>query len=120
MALLALPQPARGRPILDLSEPAGSPPWTPTGDPAGVPGSPSWPRWSLPVPAGPRHSGDLPPRAARRAPLPGLHHQPARPDPAILEACHRPHADVEDRIRGAKATGLRNLPFWALPPTTAG
>ncbi len=33
------------------------------------------------------------------------------PDPAILEARHRPHAHVEDRIRGAKATGLRNLPF---------
>src|SRR6266700_3315070 len=25
----------------------GSPPWTPTADPAGVPGSPSWPGWSL-------------------------------------------------------------------------
>jgi Transposase DDE domain group 1 len=34
------------------------------------------------------------------------------PDPAILEARHRPHAHVEDRIRGAKATGLRNLPLW--------
>jgi Transposase DDE domain group 1 len=34
------------------------------------------------------------------------------PDPAVLEARHRPHAHVEDRIRGAKATGLRNLPFW--------
>jgi hypothetical protein len=34
------------------------------------------------------------------------------PDPAILEARHRPHAHVEDRIRGAKATGLRNLPFF--------
>jgi hypothetical protein len=33
------------------------------------------------------------------------------PDPAILEARHRPHAHVEDRIRSAKATGLRNLPF---------
>jgi hypothetical protein len=33
-------------------------------------------------------------------------------DPAVLEARHRPHAHVEDRIRGAKATGLRNLPFW--------
>jgi hypothetical protein len=33
------------------------------------------------------------------------------PDPAILEARHRPHAHVEDRIRTAKATGLRNLPF---------
>jgi hypothetical protein len=35
----------------------------------------------------------------------------ADPDPAVLEARHRPHAHVEDRIRGAKATGLRNLPF---------
>ena len=33
------------------------------------------------------------------------------PDPAVLEARHRPHAHVEDRIRTAKATGLRNLPF---------
>jgi hypothetical protein len=33
------------------------------------------------------------------------------PDPAILEARHRPHAHVEDRIRTAKASGLRNLPF---------
>jgi Transposase DDE domain group 1 len=29
----------------------------------------------------------------------------------VLEARHRPHAHVEDRIRGAKATGLRKLPF---------
>jgi hypothetical protein len=34
------------------------------------------------------------------------------PDPAVLEARHRPHAHVEDRIRGAKATGLRNLPHF--------
>jgi Transposase DDE domain group 1 len=34
------------------------------------------------------------------------------PDPTILEARHRPHAHVEDRIRGAKATGLQNLPCW--------
>jgi hypothetical protein len=34
------------------------------------------------------------------------------PDPAILEARHRPHAHVEDRIRTAKATGLRNLPLF--------
>jgi hypothetical protein len=33
------------------------------------------------------------------------------PDPAILEGRHRPHAHVEDRIRTAKASGLRNLPF---------
>jgi hypothetical protein len=32
-------------------------------------------------------------------------------DPAQLELRHRQRARVEDRIRGAKATGLRNLPF---------
>jgi Transposase DDE domain group 1 len=42
------------------------------------------------------------------------------PDPAVLEARHRPHAHVEDRIRGAKASGLRNLPCWGLPPTMPG
>ena len=36
-----------------------------------------------------------------------------QPDPNItqLELRHRHHARVEDRIRGAKATGARNLPF---------
>jgi hypothetical protein len=35
-----------------------------------------------------------------------------QPDPNItqLELRHRQHARVEDRIRGAKATGARNLP----------
>ena len=33
------------------------------------------------------------------------------PDIVRLEARHRPHARVEDRIRCGKATGLRNLPF---------
>jgi DDE family transposase len=33
--------------------------------------------------------------------------------PAGLELRHRQHARVEDRIREAKATGLRNLPFTA-------
>lgn len=33
------------------------------------------------------------------------------PEIEILEARHRAHARVEDRIRGAKETGLRNLPF---------
>jgi hypothetical protein len=33
------------------------------------------------------------------------------PDLARLELRHRQHARVEDRIRGAKATGARNLPF---------
>jgi hypothetical protein len=32
-------------------------------------------------------------------------------DLARLELRHRHHARVEDRIRGAKATGARNLPF---------
>jgi hypothetical protein len=33
------------------------------------------------------------------------------PDLARLELRHRQHARVEDRIRAAKATGARNLPF---------
>ena len=33
-------------------------------------------------------------------------------DLPYLEARHRGHARVEDRIRGAKDTGLRNLPFF--------
>jgi hypothetical protein len=33
------------------------------------------------------------------------------PDIATLELRHRQRARVEDRIRTAKATGLRNLPF---------
>ena len=33
------------------------------------------------------------------------------PDVAALELRHRRRARVEDRIRGAKASGLRNLPF---------
>jgi hypothetical protein len=37
----------------------------------------------------------------------------ADPDLAYLEARHRGHARVEDRIRCAKDTGLRNLPFPA-------
>jgi hypothetical protein len=50
------------------------------------------------------------------------------PDLAALEARHRAHAIVEDRVRDLKSTGLSNLPFsafaanqaWleaALPPT---
>jgi hypothetical protein len=34
------------------------------------------------------------------------------PDPAVLEARRRPHAHVEGRIRAARASGLRNLPFF--------
>ena len=33
------------------------------------------------------------------------------PDITTLELRHRRRARVEDRIRGGKATGLRNLPF---------
>jgi len=32
------------------------------------------------------------------------------PDTATLQARHRAHARIQDRIRAAKATGLRNLP----------
>jgi hypothetical protein len=35
------------------------------------------------------------------------------PDISYLEARHRGHARVEDRIRCAKETGLRNLPFFS-------
>jgi Transposase DDE domain group 1 len=55
------------------------------------------------------------------ATLDARHHtRPPRPTPppgkatratAALESDHRTHARVEDRIRAAKATGLRNLPF---------
>ena len=38
----------------------------------------------------------------------------ADPDIAYLEARHQGHARVEDHIRSAKDTGLRNLPFPAL------
>jgi hypothetical protein len=38
---------------------------------------------------------------------------------AGLELRHRQHARVEDRIRGAKATGLRNLPFNAFDANAA-
>jgi hypothetical protein len=37
------------------------------------------------------------------------------PDHAALELRHRQRARVEDRIRAAKATGLRNLPFDRWP-----
>jgi hypothetical protein len=42
-----------------------------------------------------------------------------QPDPVILEARHRLHAQVEDRLRGAKATGLRNLPLWGFAANDA-
>jgi hypothetical protein len=41
-------------------------------------------------------------------------------DVAALEARHRAHARVEDRIRCAKDTGLDNFPSGALPPTRSG
>jgi hypothetical protein len=40
-------------------------------------------------------------------------------DAAVLELRHRGHARVEDRIRDAKAMGLRNLPFRDVVPNGA-
>lgn len=40
-------------------------------------------------------------------------------DPAVLEARHRARARVEDAIRAAKDTGLRNLPFRDFAPNAA-
>ena len=47
------------------------------------------------------------------------HHRARRPDRQLadLELRHRRHARVEDRIRAAKDTGLRNLPFHDLAQT---
>jgi Transposase DDE domain group 1 len=112
--------------ILGLPEQA----WQPALDPCGRPRRGAWVAelWDLDLagagwPAGTRAV------CRRERPHPGARHkmgftdqaghrfqvfitdQPD-PDPAILEARHRPHAHVEDRIRAAKATGLRNLPFW--------
>jgi hypothetical protein len=44
--------------------------------------------------------------------------QPDR-DLAALEARHRAHAIVEDRVRELKSTGLSNLPFSAFAPNQA-
>jgi hypothetical protein len=44
--------------------------------------------------------------------------QPAS-DLAALEARHRAHAIVEDRVRGLKSMGLSNLPFSAFAPNQA-
>ena len=41
------------------------------------------------------------------------------PDLAALEARHRAHAIVEDRVRGLKSTGLSHLPFSALQANQA-
>jgi DDE family transposase len=40
-------------------------------------------------------------------------------DPVTLEARHRARAGVEDAIRAAKDTGLRNLPFREFAPNAA-
>jgi Transposase DDE domain group 1 len=40
-------------------------------------------------------------------------------DLAFLEARHRAHAIVEDRVRELKSTGLSNLPFCAFAPNQA-
>ncbi len=44
-----------------------------------------------------------------------------QPDPelAVLEARHRAHAIVEDRVRALKSMGLGNLPFSAFAPNQA-
>jgi hypothetical protein len=49
--------------------------------------------------------------ARHHAPRPAPPAGPASNPTAALESGHRAHARVEDRIRCAKATGLRNLPF---------
>ncbi len=41
-------------------------------------------------------------------------------DPVVLEARHRTRARIEDAIRAAKDTGLRNLPYTSQPPADAG
>lgn len=43
---------------------------------------------------------------------------PGSQHPRFLDVPHRNHAVVEDRVRGAKATGLRNLPSkaWSVNP----
>jgi hypothetical protein len=171
MALLALPKPARGQPILvradaagathafvddivgrnlqfsigfDLTEPVrqaiGALPeqaWQPAVDPDGRPRRGAWVAElaSLDLASSGWPEGT---RAVcrRERPHPGARHKMAftdqhghrlqvfitnqpDPDPAILEARHRPHAHVEDRIRTAKASGLRNLPFWGFAANDA-
>lgn len=48
-----------------------------------------------------------------------LHHRPARPDIAALEALHRQHAVVEDRVKTVKATGASYLPFHSFDANAA-
>ena len=171
MALLALPKPARGRPILVRADSAGathafvdelvrrnlqfsigfdcdqrvqaaigaldSDLWQPALDQDGRPRRGAWVAELAALdlagagwPAGTRAI------CRRERPHPGARHkmgftdaaghrfqvfitnQPD-PDPAVLEARHRLHAHVEDRIRGAKATGMRNLPFWGFAANDA-
>jgi Transposase DDE domain group 1 len=107
--------------VLAVPTPLGCPPPTPTASPARAPRSPSLRPWTLP--AGRRAPGRS---AAVRIPIPGAQlsftdadgHRfqvfitdQLDPDVAALELRHRRRARVEDRIRGGKATGLRNLPF---------
>jgi Transposase DDE domain group 1 len=163
MALLALPKPARGRPILVRCDSAGAahafvdelvgrnlefsigfdldqrvqtailalpePAWQPALDPDGRPRRGAWvaelSALDLASAGWPEGTRAI---CRRERPHPGARHKMAftdpdghrfqvfitnqtDPDPAILEARHRPHAHVEDRIRTAKASGLRNLPF---------
>ena len=164
MALLALPKPARGQPILVRADSAGAThafvddlvgrklwfsvgfdcdqrvreailalperAFTPALDPDGRPrrgawvaeltsldlASSGWPegiraicRRERPHP-GARHKLGFTDAAGHRFQV-FITNQPD-PDPTILEARHRPHAHVEDRIRTAKASGLRNLPCF--------
>jgi hypothetical protein len=164
MALLGLPKPARGQPILVRADSAGAThafiddlvgrnlafsvgfdcdqrvrdailalpeeAFTPALDPDGRPrrgawvaeltgldlASAGWPqgtraicRRERPHPGARHKMGFTDPHGHRFQVF--ITNQPD-PDPAILEARHRPHAHVEDRIRTAKATGLRNLPFF--------
>jgi hypothetical protein len=171
MALLALPKPARGQPILVRADSAGAthafvedlvgrnlqfsigfdcdqrvqqailglpePAFTPALDPDGRPRKGAWvaelATLDLAGAGWPEGTRAI---CRRERPHPGARHklgftdaaghrfqvfitnQPD-PDPATLEARHRPHAHVEDRIRGAKASGLRNLPFWGFAANDA-
>jgi hypothetical protein len=163
MALLALPKPARGRPILVRADSAGAThdfvnelvrrnlrfsigfdcdsrvqaailalpqqAWQPAIDPDGRPRPGAWAAeltgLDLASAGWPESTRAI---CRRERPHPGARHKMAftdaaghrfqvfitnqpEPDPARLEARHRPHAHVEDRIRTAKASGLRNLPF---------